>query len=138
MKQKFIAKIIKIHWIIFSIFSVAFLVAIIHSSSLIFGYVIGANISFLLFLFKVTVFYKIMSTKFKGYVVAFTGLIFTLAFVGLPLGAILWINKYFNGYNQIMFSPINVFCYIFGLVNIPISIFIVALIKEKKEVYAKN
>ncbi|WP_029513423.1 hypothetical protein [Mycoplasmopsis primatum] len=112
--------------------------------SLFLGFAIGAAFSFLLFWIKEAMCYSILSTSKKA-AIAKNILFYTITFIlilALTVGLI-YLNNFsiirnhniFNKYSfQIIFYPINMISYLFGLSILKISIFLSFInIKKRKE-----
>ncbi|MCS4537104.1 hypothetical protein NXS15_03130 [Mycoplasma sp. CSL7475-4] len=133
MEIKYINTVRKIHFIMLLVLSVFFsLFSFFIDTSLVFGYVIGACVSYLSFEIRRVYIDSLLRIK-KNIFLAILYLFLTLALVGLVLGIILFINYSKGGYKYIMSYPINVFTFCFGITNVQISIVIAHAVTNKNQ-----
>ncbi|TQC51305.1 hypothetical protein E1I18_03350 [Mycoplasmopsis mucosicanis] len=133
MDQSDLDRISLVHWIIFVVFSVVFCVCILFSSSLIIGYVIGASVSFLIYMLRVFFSLKLLLSKRAAFGLSTLNFLCSLTLIGCVLAIIIMVNKFSNNTEFNAYRPINIFTFCFGINNIPLAILITFVLKSKNK-----
>ncbi|WP_051630139.1 hypothetical protein [Mycoplasma simbae] len=133
MDIKFIYKVTNVHWILFSLLSIVLASLSWLIPSLIFGYVIGASVSYLLFELRILLSTKILTSKQSAYAYSMLNWVLALTLVSLVLALIFAINYFALGFDHIVSGPVNVFSFSFALINVKVAIILAHLWKNKRK-----